>query len=501
MGWWRNLGSFAAAACLLAQASAAEAAWYRAETDRFVVFGEGREAQVRDYAIRLTIFDWVLRTLNPGAAGRPSAKVEVYLVRGVGEMRRVSPEIDQSTAGFYSGNNEAMFAVANIDQPGLSAQQVLFHEYAHHFMLANYPAAYPAWFVEGWAEYYQTVEITSGGIKVGDYSDNRVEWLWLGRWLPVEELLTKRVADLRGDEQAAFYAQAWLLMHYMRSDPERAEQLNTAMLAISRGEHPLAAFKAATGAEPKQLDKRLQRYRKLSVLLMQNTEPDPEVKVSRLTAAADDLLLENLRLMSSALEPVDTRLLQQIRAAAARHPGDRLAEMTLARAEFTYGDVDKGAALLDARIAADPKDKDVLILAGVGQHLAGVRDENRMPERFRAARGYFAKAHALDPADFRTLYHYARSRSIEPGYPTDNDVAALLQARSLAPSVLEISMYAGAALMERGRKDEAVRVLGPVLNAPHGGRAATQARAILEGRSLEEAESAAPAAAPASSEP
>jgi tetratricopeptide (TPR) repeat protein len=489
-----------AAVCLLAQAPAAQAAWYRAETDRFVVFGEGQEAQVRDYAVKLTTFDRVLRLLNPIGAERPvGGKVEVYLVRGLGEMRRVRPSIGAGIAGFYSGNNEAMFAVADVDREGLKAQQVLFHEYAHHFMLANFPAAYPAWFVEGWAEYYQTVEITPDQIKVGDYSDNRVEWLWLGRWLPLDELLTKRVSDLRDEGQAAFYAQAWLLMHYMRSDPERAAQLNAAMLAISKGEEPLTAFKAATGAEPKQLDKRLQRYRKLPVLLMKNSEPSPEVTVTQLPASADDLLLENLRLMSSPLEPVDTRLLEQIRAKAARYPGERLAEMTLARAEFIYGDVGKAQAILDARIAMDPKDEDALVLAGVGQHIAGLRDPARMAERFRAARRYFGKAHTLDSNDFRTLYHYARSRQLEANYPTDNDVAALLQARAFAPSVLEISMHAGAALMHRGRKAEAALVLSPLLNSPHGGSTAQVAKALLEGRSLDAAEaSAQPAAGPVS---
>lgn len=486
---WRNLWAAAAAALLLAPASAAQAAWYRAETDRFVVFGEGREAQVRDYAIKLTVFDRVLRQLNPVAAERPagSQKVEVYLIRGVGEMRRIRPESTGMVGGFYVGNNEAMFAVADLDQPGLGAQQVLFHEYAHHFMLANFPAAYPAWFVEGWAEYYQTVEITPAQIKIGDYSENRVMGLWLGRWLPVEELLTKRVGDLRGDERGAFYAQAWLLMHYMRSDPERAAQLNTAMRAIARGEDPLAAFTAATGAEPRQLDKRLQRYRKLQLILFDNTQPEPEVKLTELAASADDLLLENLRLMTSALEPVDTRLLEQIRAKAARYPGDRLAEMTLARAEFTYGDVDKATAILDRRIAADPKDEDALVLAGVGQYIAGNRYPGQKPDRLKAARRYFGKAHELDQTDFRVLYHYARSRVLEPSFPTDNDIAALLQARALAPSVGEISLYAGAALMRRGRKDEAARVLAPVLNSPHGGGGVTAARAIMEGRSVDEA--------------
>ncbi|HEX2561970.1 hypothetical protein [Phenylobacterium sp.] len=499
---WRNLLAVAAAACLLASASAAQAAWYRAETDRFVVFGEGRESRVREYAVKLTHFDRVLRQLNPAAADSPTGgKVEVYLVRGLVELRRVRPGIDASIAGFYTGNNEAMFAVADVDRAGLEAQQILFHEYAHHFMLANFPAAYPAWFVEGWAEYFMTAEINPKVIEVGRYNPGRAQWLLESRWIPLDVLLTRHLGQLSEKQRAMYYSQAWHLTHYMSSTPERAAQLNKAILAISKGEQPLAAFKAATGMGPKELEKALAKYRQLPILTLANNYPAPAVTVTVLPTSADDLLLVNLRLMASPAGGPDGGLLQQIRRKAADYPGDRLAQMTLARAEFTYGDVAAGDAIMQGLIAADPKDLDALVLAGVGKRIAGERDLSRKTEHYRAARQLFMQAYKLDQDDFRSLYHYARSRSVEPAYPNENDVTALLTARALAPTVQEISFFAGEALVRHGRKDEAASVLSPLLNWPHGGAAPVLAQAILDGKTYDQAVHALETEAKSAAEP
>lgn len=476
-------------------AAPAQAAWHRAETERFIVYGQGGEDQVREYADKLSTFDAVLRVFNPRARRTAGQKVEVYLVQGSAGMRRIRPDLEREVAGFYVANNESVFAVALVGRQDLNGDEVLFHEYAHHFMLENFPAAYPAWFVEGWAEYFQTVKITPKTITIGDYSPMRVEWLFGATWMPLDDLLTKRVSELKGDEPGVYYAQSWLLMHYMRSVPERAAQLDAATLAISKGENPVTALTAATGMTTRQLQQKLRAYYKIPLLRMDNKLVRPPVTVTRLPESADDFLLENLRLMTSAPGPGQEKFMAEMRKRAARHPGDRYARMSLARAEFTHGDIAAGEAIMTELLAASPDDVDALVLAGVGQFLAGYRNEAQKVERFRAARQHFIKAYKLNNADFRALYHYARSREVEAAYPNDNDLTALMEARALAPSVSEISIYAGAALFARGRRDEALRVLAPVVNSPHNSSGAAVAKALAEGKTLQEAEAALKSAA------
>lgn len=486
----------------LAAAGPASAAWYKAETDRFVVYGEAREARVLEYAQKLQAFDAMLRLYHPSTKERvPDTKVQVVLLNSYSDLRRVMPELTRQVGGAYRPNNEGVFAFA-ITRGDMDWQDdVIFHEYAHHFMRENFPAAYPAWFVEGFAEYFMTAKITPTGVRVGEFNDSRVWSVVKGDWLPLEDLFTKTTWQTDPKKRHAYYAQAWLLTHYMRATPERANQLNRAVAAIARGEAPIRAFERETGMTMAELTQALRGYKKIPVSnLTGEFGKGAQVAVTRLPDSTDDLLLDNIRLYFSVPGRTDAEFLAGVRRKAARWPDEPTAQMTLARAEFVMGDVAAGEAIVGRLLAERPTDKEVVLLAGMGQFLAGLRSEAERQKRFRAARQYFAKVYAMDKKDFRALYFYAESRSIEPGYPTDNDVNAWVEAHALAPSVFQTTMKAGVALLQKGRKDEAAKLLAAVVNDPHGGAAAAQARALLAGKSMAEALTAAEAEAAKESE-
>ncbi len=55
-------GLFAGAALIAAlAATSAEAKWLRAETDNFIIYSEGSEKSLRDFAVTLQRFDATLR--------------------------------------------------------------------------------------------------------------------------------------------------------------------------------------------------------------------------------------------------------------------------------------------------------------------------------------------------------------------------------------------------------------------------------------------------------
>lgn len=496
------LGTKRRAALLLAVAlasgwpGAASARWLKAETERFVVFGDGRESRIRDLAVKLTIFDAVLRAFNPVPDSRPRArKLQVYLVDGLADMRRVQPAASANLAGFYRAGPGGVFAIAQTYDGDIGADDVLFHEYAHAFMLENFPAAYPAWFIEGWAEYFMTAEVSADRAKVGGYNENRIYWLFAADWIPIEDLVSKTYAQVEQRKQRLYYSQAWLLMHYMRSDPDRAKQLNAAVLAIANGKPPVEALEDATGRSLAELNRSLKAYRKLQILLMPKPiDRPPMVELSALPPSADDILLYDLRFRGASPARQDVQGLTEIRKRAAKWPGDRLAELTLARAEFAYGDPSKGEAIVKRWMTASPQDVEALYIAGVGRLDAGDRDPSRRVELYRAARPDLLKAYKLDDSDYRLLLAYVRSRTVEPGFPNDNDITAQLTARAMAPTVNGASVVAGAMLLQRGRPDEARNVLTLVANDPHGGGLALQARALLAGETPDQAERLAAAA-------
>src|SRR3569623_2819863 len=66
-------------------------------------------------------------------------------------------------AGYFDGDMRGPYAVmtrsATGESFGLAAQTVLFHELSHQFMFRFFPAAYPTWYVEGFADFYGTMTI------------------------------------------------------------------------------------------------------------------------------------------------------------------------------------------------------------------------------------------------------------------------------------------------------------------------------------------------------
>lgn len=490
----KMLRMLAAAALLsLLGALPARAAWVKAETDRFVVYGNVADFLVKDVAVRLTAYDATLRVFYPPAAKATPQKLTVYLVRSRKELQRVNPKINADYAGFYTAGPQAVFAIASLEQ-GPAHLETLFHEYAHYYMLEYFPGAYPGWFVEGWAEYFMTADIQPRAVVVGGFNEGRTSWLLNYSWLPLKDILTHNASDL-SDSVAGqlYYGEAWLLTHYMLSDPVRAGQLDRMTVAIANGAEPVKALQDATGMTLDQLLPALRehlrqpRMRQVKDVL----KAAPAIALTPMPASADDLLLESLRLAESQGANPDPGLLAEIRAKAARYPGDKLAELTLAQAEFVHGDIAKGEAILDKRLAADANDLDALTQAGLGQMAAARREPARRAERYRAARPFFARAYQLNKDDYRTLYGYALSRTGEPGFPTDNDVHALLEARLLAPPVPDTAILAGYALLVRHDPEDAKKVLAPVANNPHGGFAAAQAKALMKAHSQAEVEAAA----------
>lgn len=487
---WLNLGRLHSLTVvglilgLILAATPARADWLRAESDHFVVYSQGRESELRNYVRKLERFDALLRLHFPVVDERVATPLTIYVVNGVGQMRQVWPEMGSSVAGFYAGSDDGVFAL--FDRRRNESDTTLFHEYAHHFMLANFPAAYPGWFVEGFAEYFMTADVTPGRIQVGGHSPGRIRALSQSNtWAPMEAVLA---SDPSPSQRGVFYSQAWLLTHYYFASDERRPLLGAYLAAVARGADPVEAAQETLGHTPAELLRVLRGYvagampyRTLLVEL-----PDAEVTIARMPRSADDMLLLSPRLRRLPEEEAErSALLADIRRQAARHPDDRLATLTLAYAETRLGDTAETRRLLQPLVEA-PHD-DALALLRLAQAiiteaegLPADASEELRDDLMNEARGYLARSYQADPYDFRTYVAIAETRNGMPGYPNENDVETLRAAAALAPQVMSIRYRTAQVLMARGHHAEAMVHLGPVANNPHGGEMRDAALALLE---------------------
>lgn len=501
---WPRLAVLALLGSLLGASEALAGPWYKAETDRFIVYGETFESTVRDYAVRLQTYDAVLRLFHPDVAKRvPSTKLNVVLVESQSEMQEIRPKLSGGVIGFYNPNNEGLYAVV-WTTPRMGDDDVLFHEYAHHFMLDYFPSAYPAWFVEGFAEYFGMTTVKDGVVTVGAQNDNRAYELMHGSWVPLADLFGKPVWQIPPDRRSTYYAQSWLMTHYMRSDATRGKQLFAIVQAIAAGQDPVKTVERETGMTMEQLTKTLRAYNRFRVATIKGEfVRASDVVVTKMPDSTDDFMYAEIRLkLSQSAGDKDDAFVTTIRSRAKKWPGDPTAERALARTEFVMGDVAAGEEIINRRLQADPKDKEAVLLAGMGQYFAGLRaqrdkDEVQKAARYRAARPLLMNAYRLDDQDFRPLFAYVETRKVEANFPTDRDVDASAAARDLAPSVPDISQQLGIMLLKQRRQADAKVVLEPLINNPHAGARGVYYKALLDGKTEKEAEALAKAAAEA----
>jgi hypothetical protein len=491
--WWKQLWSrfemrFArivlgllTAAVLVGAPQSARAEWLKAETEHFIIYGDTSEGEIREYARKVERFHAMLeRFMPPRNASIIAPKLDIYITNGLSEMRQVWPDMPDTVAGFYSRSYDGIYAVSDERRGG---DETLFHEYAHHYMYQHQNEAYPGWFVEGFAEYFAPSDMRMGQIRYGLWRDGRVLSLTQGQWVPMEDVLRSKLATVSASRRGAYYAQAWLLTHYMLGSPERQRQMSAYLAAVGRGADPVEALNQHAGMTPEQLTRNLRSYlgRGITTYKLGEALPVATVEVSRLPRSAGEALWLALRASRDMPEDERAALLTRANAVAARYPGDLLAGLALAKAQRAGEEPTAALTTLEALIAAHPENAEArwLIATVLLDQAEEAEDAGGASALRRQAQRHLAVAYEQDPMDFRVYRALARARRGAANYPNDSDFATLESAYALAPQLPSNGVDYAAALMERGRNLEAVVVLAPLANNPHGGSGQSELRRRL----------------------
>ncbi|MEZ5955601.1 MAG: hypothetical protein R3C27_00085 [Hyphomonadaceae bacterium] len=481
------LGAILAAWLVLAPKALAQ--WVSVETPGFTVYAEGSERRARDVALNLERFDSLLRRMTGAPAERSPARLQVYLF-STNDFSTAFPHFNNSNvAGVYYAQTERVAAYSIFTaNSGLGAEDVLFHEYAHHFMYQYFNNAYPSWYIEGFAEVASTAVLGSDRIVLGRANDGRVRDLTSSTWLPMDRLLTLTTRQFRDSRDAGmFYAQSWLFAHYLLLTPGANTQFHTYVRAMRSGRPPLEAFQEGFGVTPEQMQVTLRRYLQGNPNAIALTQPayvaPPLMSVVELPASARRLLPISTRLFNGNIADDDKApLLARIRQVAGAEPYDEFALLTVARAEIRLGSPMTGRALLEPFITANPEHRDALYLMGLS-FLREAEDAEGDAEAtlLSQARRYFSRGYRIDGNHVPTLARYAESYagSTMSDATYENYLNILLLARQLAPQVDEISLYAANVLLAGNRTREAIPILRALAYDPHAGGSAEVAQRLL----------------------
>ncbi|MEQ8309429.1 MAG: hypothetical protein RIA72_01880 [Sphingopyxis sp.] len=485
--------TIAAALIAATMATSAEAKWLRADTDNFVIYSEGSERSLHSFAENLQRFDATLRLRLRVPDGKEPNRLTIYLVpRAADAGRLATGKAGSSIAGFYSADLDGSYAVSNrevVKFKGTSAsQQTLFHEYTHHFMKRYFGAAFPAWFIEGFAEFYSTTDFTSKGhYQVGRPAYFRAHGLINMPRIPVEDLLLKQPREMRTSGQMdVYYGRSWLLTHMLYYDPGRAGQLTAYIDAINRGEDSKKAANGAFG-DLAALDRDLQRYIGRPLTFMTSAAPVPipgTITIRALSHAEDALLSWQLERRSARDGERLAEVRDELGKLSAEYGSSASVWYELARAEWDLGDEKRDAAAaraaVDKALAIEPKHVRANILLGEMMiHNLGRRDEVSNAD-WVAARQPIILANNTDPDDPVPLYAYYDSFLQQGITPPKIAVTGLERAFALSPESASARIAYAFALARSGDFERATRLAKVVAFDPHDGGQGEQILAQIE---------------------
>lgn len=463
--------------------------WLRAESANFIVYSDRSENQLRGAVQALEDLDATLRVLT-NVGDTPSAhKLEIYLLRNASALREVWPGVRAEVRGFYDSSMESVAAFAVYRDVGegtfgVRREQILAHEYAHHFMLHHSPNAYPRWYVEGWAEFVSTIEVVDRRAIVGTPSDSRGLSVVLEGLLPIEQILApERVTRRSARFEEAFYATAWVAASLIANRPERQQGLNRYVAALGEGADPITGFEPAFGITPAAFHEEMREYLdgdtgRVGVRLP--AEPAP-MTVTRMPAAADDLLLLVARMKLYRPGDPEPAMIAQVRRTATAFPEDAFAQRAGARAALLANDAASARAALDRLLAANVSDIEARYLMGMSYWVdAATAPEGSEPAdaALLQARRQFVQAFQLEDDHFPTLFAYAYSFS--GSTLTEAQLNVMTRALEIAPQVNEIRIILAQELIEAARFDDAIVTLRPLVYAPHSERISTRARVLAD---------------------
>ena len=471
------------ASALLCSASAAHAEWRKFETAHFIIYSESDDKRVTELATGLESTDGLMRMATGLPLDAEAVKVRIYEMGDEGKVQAALGEANSGIAGFYTNNILGPYAVtvrkAYSADGDFTAEIVLHHEYAHHFMMQYFPATYPSWYVEGFAELI-------GASKT--LSDGRIAYGWPAKyrgdaisffWVDVRDVLLKPIEKL---DNFDIYGQGWAMTHYLTFSKERSGQLRRYLAALNAGksrEEAASAFgdlgKLNRDAHAYLL-KGSFNYTPVSVpvhppVIQRVTPMSPaEAALIPETIAFNDDDLSLYRKAGDREHELKRRqeVLGDIQRDAARFPRDPYAQYLLALAENASGNSAAAATAVDRLLTVRPQHVGGMVLKSMllSQQAMKASGQARIVEAEQARRLAMA-ANKQDPDNpLAYVAFYEGFHAAGVAVPA-NAVQGLEAALAKLPNNTRIRQMLVDELASEHRWRAAINVLAPLANSPH----------------------------------
>lgn len=508
--------------------------WKQAEADHVIVLSDGSEGEL----VRITenlerLHALMTRLYGSAGAAQGAPKLRVTLLGDDAALQRLKPRFEEGPfteafAGqrYYDPRADGtMLAVLRRDQIidldtaiarnrfcdelaaddkfcmgktdpnavpiGRSWEAVLYSAFAQHFILANVPAPYPRWYLDGVGALFSTIKVRKNGAL--DYAQPPENYKAVFRSfgdINARAVLTGTYLDAPSRTMRWTPYHAWLITHYfVFSDarPAVRAQFDRYMAAIGRGV-PQAEAAEAFG-DLGRLNREIAGYATRRIYFARADTPEaiPAPPVVTLLSPADEAVIE-ARLRLGDLPPVLANTagttpapwIDGLRSTLTSLPFD--ADATLVAVEAECRSAETGMCLADASRVLEQAPQNARATAWRGVAQASRALTGPASERAAAlaeARQTIARAIELDPDDAVAATAYFQS-FVKAGEPApEAAMAGLARIAARAPAAPEPRLMMAEELVREGKTDLAQRLLRPVLYGAYDTPEKTAARALF----------------------
>lgn len=448
----------------------AHAEWREAVSENFIVYSPGSERHLRESIAKLERFHFILRAMNNLTRPPSPVPLKVFLLRNAEAVAESLPYRAYGVNGYYENNARGPMIVgtrgAGGAYRGMDPEIVLQHEYAHHFMFSYFPATYPTWYVEGFAEFWGTTNLRDDDVfQVGIPAEGRLMAFSGDHWIPLERILGARsYADARGNV-GMIYAQGWLLLRYLFENRERSGQLAQYLNLINSGTSYEEAMNQAFGEDARDLNSELRRYSQSPRFNILNVPfrriAVPPITVRTLRPAEEALISHEILLGQGVLQRMAPEFAREVRDIAQRYPDDPYALSILIEAERLAGNAAGARAAVDRLLAIQPDHARGLTWKALLEAEALRAASSTDGAAWTAARAPLLEAIRLAPDDPVVLEGYYDSFAMQNVLPPPGAQNALFRALTLAPGDNYLRHKVAADFEQRQMIADAITVIKP----------------------------------------
>ena len=458
---WESLLTFSlfVTALLIPTTASGDAAWVEVKSPHFSVYTDAGDKRGREVATRFEQMRVVFSELISNAKVNTPIPLQIVAFRNNKELKQVAPlwhgkPID--LAGLFIGGSDRCFILLDLSTE--NPWGTVFHEYAHQLMNGTISANLDPWFVEGFAEYFSSIEVDSHHANVGKIPPLTYQIIQQQGLMKVVDLFRVQrdsaTYNETGDKRTVFYAESSMVVHYIYDNNLVLKAAKYFDLKYNKNLSVEDAIEQGFGMSAATFHKEILKYVASNQFKYYAKKTPPEVETTGFTTRGITVTDAAATIADIHLHSGDyqAKALAEFEDILKSDPDNATANRGIGYTYLQKRDFDKAAEYFRRAATSDPKDAQSHYYSGLLMNMKGALNESDLA--FMASELKAAIALNPDFADSYMQLAYAQARAAD----VNDAIGSAKKAISLNPRNEGYYFNIAELYMQNGKHSEALSI-------------------------------------------